>query len=200
MIKAIIFDIGGVVMLPGTLHNAREVLAPIIGVSADAQKIIVAKLWNRWRIGKININDFVNGILNNLNIKNIDVNKLKKTMLNINHINKGILPLIKNLKKNYKTIAITNHAREWSEYERKKFKLDDYFNGIFTSYEIKIPKPYPGIFMEALDESVLKPEECIFIDNDGRNVEAARRLGIKGILFRSNDKLRRELKRLGVKI
>jgi putative hydrolase of the HAD superfamily len=95
---------------------------------------------------------------------------------------------------------MTNHAREWFEYERIKFKLDPYFEEVFTSYELGLAKPDPKIYKILLNKHNLKPEECIFVDNMQRNVEGAENLGMKGITFESFDQLKSELKELGVEI
>ena len=43
-----------------------------------------------------------------------------------------------------------------------------------------------------------KPEDCLFIDDVEENLEPAREMGIKTILFRSQEQLEEELKGIGV--
>ena len=41
-----------------------------------------------------------------------------------------------------------------------------------------------------------KPEECLFIDNTQKNLDAAKKLGIKTILFNDSKQLEKRLKYL----
>ncbi|RYY59649.1 MAG: HAD family phosphatase, partial [Chitinophagaceae bacterium] len=59
-------------------------------------------------------------------------------------------------------------------------------------------KPFPEFYQRLLDRYNVKPEDAVFIDDNFRNVEAARKMGIESIHFTSPDNLREELKRLGV--
>jgi len=199
MIRAIIFDIGGVVMFPGTLFEVRERLEPYLGVTAEQSKDAVLRAWQLWKTGKIDADEFFIRVLNDLNL-NKSVKKLKELTFSSNRINKEIIPLLQSLRKNYKIIAITNHAKEWFEDEIKNFKVDTYFDYIVTSYEAGIAKPDPRIYKMALDKCDLMPDECIFIDNMDRNTIAAEKLGIKSIVFESAAKLKKQLAELGVKV
>lgn len=199
MIRAIIFDIGGVVMFPGTLFEVRERLAPFLGVSAEKSKDAVLRAWQLWKTGKIDADEFFKRVLNDLNLAK-SINKLRELTFSSNTLNKEIVPVLQSLRKNYKVIAITNHAKEWFEEEIKNYKVDTYFDYIVTSYEAGIAKPDPKIYWMALNKYDLVPSECIFVDNMERNTIAAEKLGIKSIIFESVAKLKKQLAELGVKI
>ena len=47
-----------------------------------------------------------------------------------------------------------------------------------------------------MDKFALKADECVFIDDREDNVETARRLGMKGIVFESYEQARGELEKL----
>ena len=54
--------------------------------------------------------------------------------------------------------------------------------GVFSCRE-KLMKPDPAIYRLLCERYALTPERCIFIDDNGENVEAARRFGMKAIRF-----------------
>ena len=56
-------------------------------------------------------------------------------------------------------------------------------DGGILSYKVKMTKPDPKIYELLLSEYNLKADECIFIDDTLRNVEAAEKLGIHGVRF-----------------
>ncbi len=54
---------------------------------------------------------------------------------------------------------------------------------IFVSYELGLLKPDVEIYKQVLRLLRAKPEEVIFIDDKLKNVEAAKLIGINGIVF-----------------
>ncbi len=57
-------------------------------------------------------------------------------------------------------------------------------------------KPDPAIYELALRKLGVRPDEAIFVDDTSTNVEAAQRLGLRGIVFRNPGQMRSELKAL----
>ena len=64
--------------------------------------------------------------------------------------------------------------------------MDDYFDRLYFSCDLKMMKPAPAIFRYVLDAERLDPAETLFIDDSPRNVEAAARLGIRTMCPRNN--------------
>lgn len=73
-----------------------------------------------------------------------------------------------------------------------------YFDSIYTTCEEGILKTDPEIYRRVLEKEGLKPEECLFIDDQPEFIDTAKGLGIRTILFEDAAKLERELKGLGV--
>lgn len=69
---------------------------------------------------------------------------------------------------------------------------------IVVSGREKLIKPDPAIFALLLDRFDLDPGRTVFVDDLPVNVEAARELGLIGIVFTGAADLRTELDRLGV--
>ena len=61
------------------------------------------------------------------------------------------------------------------------------------SYELKVAKPDPAIYKHVLDKLQVRPEEALFLDDKPVNIEAARALGMKGIVFSDVKQLRADL-------
>jgi 2-haloacid dehalogenase len=79
--------------------------------------------------------------------------------------------------------------------------LYDFFNhldGMVVSGEVGLVKPERHIF-DYLVEQVGRPAgDCLFIDDNERNIIAARELGFQTILFRSAEQLAEELTQRGI--
>jgi HAD superfamily hydrolase (TIGR01509 family) len=59
------------------------------------------------------------------------------------------------------------------------YSFYELFERNFYSHEMGMRKPDPQIFIQALTEAYLIPEETLFIDDMKENTDAAKRLGIK---------------------
>ena len=64
------------------------------------------------------------------------------------------------------------------------------FLGFFLSFEMRIRKPDPQYFHRVLAEIGAEPRECLFIDDMEKNLDSARGIGLRTILFESVDSLR----------
>jgi putative hydrolase of the HAD superfamily len=61
-------------------------------------------------------------------------------------------------------------------------------------------KPDPGIYKLALKITQQKPAECILIDDRGLNLECARELGMRTILFKDLAQLSNDLAQFGISV
>lgn len=72
------------------------------------------------------------------------------------------------------------------------------FDGLVFSGPLHIKKPDPAIFTYLLDRYGLQAEECLFIDDAPKNIDAAKQVGIQGYCFDGNaDALRAALAKEG---
>jgi 2-haloacid dehalogenase len=97
-----------------------------------------------------------------------------------------------------KVLALTNWSAETFPLALKRFDFLQWFEGIVVSGEEMTRKPFPDIYQTTLKRFDLKPEESLFIDDNKRNIEAAKAIGIQCILFSSPKQLEKELKKLYV--
>lgn len=94
------------------------------------------------------------------------------------------LDLLLALRKDYVVYLLSNTNEihwKWScehAFPYKTFRVEDYFEHIFLSYEMKMAKPDEEIFRKVLDEAGLDPKETFFIDDSEANCITARSLGI----------------------
>ena len=73
-------------------------------------------------------------------------------------------------------------------------ELFSHFDGIILSGTIGLAKPGKEVFEHLLAKFDLNAEECLFIDDSAKNIEAAKALGINGYLFDGDaEKLRMHL-------
>ena len=97
-----------------------------------------------------------------------------------------------------RVVALTNWSAETFPLALKKFDFLHWFEGIVVSGEEKTRKPFPEIYKTTLSRFNLDPEECLFIDDNLRNVKAAELLNIPSIQFKSPEQLEKELKKRSI--
>lgn len=65
------------------------------------------------------------------------------------------------------------------EFDKDGHDLPYYFDGCVTSFDVKCCKPRPEIFLEAARRFNLEPAETLFLDDSASNCRAASELGFK---------------------
>jgi 2-haloacid dehalogenase len=94
--------------------------------------------------------------------------------------------------------ALSNMEPDAFRLRRSRFAFMDWFDGHVISGLEGVAKPDRRIFEILLDRHGLRPQRCVFIDDQARNVDAARELGLIALHFSSASQLRRDLQTLGV--
>jgi epoxide hydrolase-like predicted phosphatase len=87
----------------------------------------------------------------------------------------------------YKTALVTNNIVEFREFWRPMVPLDELFDVVVDSSEVGVRKPDRRIYEMTLAElGGVDPARSVFLDDYVGNVEAARRLGMYGIVVESD--------------
>lgn len=112
----------------------------------------------------------------------------------------GTVKILKELKeKQVPLYAITNFSNEKFPLAQQIFPfLAESFIDIVVSGDEKLLKPDPEIYGVLIHRNNLQPEALVFIDDSEKNVEGARSVGMSALHFSSPDKLREELKGMGL--
>lgn len=105
----------------------------------------------------------------------------------------GMETFLEELKENFHLACLTNEGREWAQYKIDALNLRRFFSQIIESNKLRIIKPNPDFFIQALKLLDTKPEECVFIDDSQANCNAAKSIGIESIHFKSAEQLKQEL-------
>ncbi len=98
----------------------------------------------------------------------------------------------------YGIYGLTNWSHETIQVAYDRYPVFAEFDGIVVSGCEKLLKPDPKLYNILLERYGLKAEECVFLDDNQINVDAANVLGIKSIRFTNIDEVRPQLKELGI--
>jgi 2-haloacid dehalogenase len=98
----------------------------------------------------------------------------------------------------YRLYALTNWSAETFPIALSKYEFLHWFDGRLVSGEEKMRKPFPKFYQLMLDRFSINPSSSIYIDDNDRNLQPTRELGIHSIHFVSPEKLRQDLQNVGV--
>ena len=113
----------------------------------------------------------------------------------------GTSKLVQELRdRGYRTLGLSNWPRGMFHHAPATVPEIGEFEDIIVSGEVGMAKPDPEIFELLLTRHNLEPVQTVFIDDKAENVNAAKSLGIHGIVFTDANTLRTELKSLGVQL
>ncbi len=108
--------------------------------------------------------------------------------------------LLEPLKMNYRIFGLTNWSAETFPIACDLYPFFGDFEGIVVSGEERLAKPDERIYLLLLERYGLSVEECLFIDDNARNIEAATALGFDTLHLTGNVSLKEELILLGIRI
>lgn len=92
-----------------------------------------------------------------------------------------------------KTAVLSNIGDDVRANIEREFKWLAGFDVLVWSYLLKTAKPDPAIYHYTLQKLDVAPEEALFVDDREVNIEAARALGMQGLVFTDAAKLRADL-------
>ena len=196
MIKAVIFDLGAVVV-DFTNQDYYAQLAKKTGLKfRTVEKTFDGMELDLMEKGRMKLGTFEKKMAEKLNIKGIGLGWCDFFVENAK-INFDVQELVGMLHKEYITAFISNVDKSRYIYTRKMINLD-FFDYKFASCYIGSRKPERKIYDFAIKRMGIAYENAVFIDDLQENVDGAKKLGIKGIRFENRRKLDKELYKLGL--
>lgn len=199
MIKAIIFDLGGVVI------NWKPLLSKTLAILKPSDRNQFWLELNRellpWAAGKMTARQVWKKMARKYK-KEESVNDLLKAWINdyekLVSVDQEMISLVASLK-GYKLAVITNTTNEHAPILRRLGILEG-FDVVILSNEVKMTKDEKEIFLLTVEKLDVEPKECLFIDDVEKFVNVAKSLGMKAILYKNPVQLKEKLESFSVRI
>ncbi|WP_407570462.1 HAD family hydrolase [Deinococcus altitudinis] len=197
-VKALFWDIGGVLLSNGWDRDQRKEVVTEFGLDADdfqeRHKLIVPEL----ELGRLTLDDYLNQTVFCRPVE-FDKAAFVAAMEAQSVPDEAALKLLQHLAGSWRMYALNNESRELNAHRRRTFSLDGPLLAFFTSCYLGLAKPNPAIYRLALDLAGVQPGQAVMIDDRLQNVEAARSVGMQAIQFKDAAQLQAELEELGVR-
>ncbi len=116
-----------------------------------------------------------------------DLVQIERSYLDTVELMEGFREFASEMKKHYKLALLSNDCSEWSKFLRDKYHLNDCFEVITVSGDVKMKKPDARIYQLTLEKLGCIASECVYIDDRRKNLEAAKALGMDAVLFNTRN-------------
>ncbi|WP_207536475.1 HAD family hydrolase [Desertivirga arenae] len=200
MVNTIIFDLGAVLIDWHPFHLYRQIFSDEAEMN-EFIDTICTNHWNEEQDGGRTLAEGTELLVKQFpeHEENIRAYYGRWTEM-LNGPIQGTVNIFKRLKDSgkYKIYALTNWSHETFPIAQEKFEFLNWFDGVVVSGTEKMRKPQPEFYQLLLDRYDVKPEEAVFIDDNFRNIEAGRKLGIDSIHFTNPEELEVELQKKGL--
>ncbi len=200
MIKAVIFDIGGV-LFRERLQDRYPQLARIMGYDLKKFYKVREKYIGKAQAGKFPSEGYIGVIAREMKVK--DFKKFKKTWIKLvtktTKKKKDVERIIIKLKKKYIIGTLTNITPINHKIRLKK-KAYKHFKIKVISYKEGCRKPGMKIYRLLIKRLKIKPREIVLIEDKKENLVPAKKLGMKTIVFENAKQLKKDLRKLGIEI
>ena len=200
-VRGIIFDIGRVLI---RIDVARAMQGMASGLTLSPEELWSAiekdPRWKDWQEGRISARDW------HLRMKQRfggsatfeEFTETWNLVLDPEPIHGN--QLFEKLSKKYRLALLSNTDPIHVTHMEAHYDFLSYFPARIYSCSIGATKPSPIIFREALRACRLGAEEAVYVDDIKEYVDAAQRLGMAGVQFKSPEQLASAFRELGLEV
>ena len=196
-IKNIVFDLGGVLVdldFKSAINGLQK--AGFANVKEQLQAFDREGIFQKFELGEMTAEEFRSAIRENSTVTLTDEEVDALWNLMLLEIPREKLELILDLRGKYMVYLLSNtNSIHWdyvckNAFNYRGFRVSDYFEKTFLSFEVHLAKPDKAIFERMLEDANLLAEETLFIDDSEANCKAAAEVGIHAYHYHIGDDLK----------
>jgi epoxide hydrolase-like predicted phosphatase len=186
VIRAVIFDVGGV-LLRVQDRRARRKWEANLGLSEGTlyKAIVTSQVSARAIVGEVPVDELWRHAATIFNLDAEQSREFRRDFWSDNRLNTELAKFMRHLRGRFKTAILSN---AWSDAREdfRRFGLDRLVDTMVISAEEGVAKPDSHIYHIAVGRLSLRPEEAVFVDDRPENVQGAQTVGMRGVQFKNN--------------
>lgn len=185
MLKAIIFDVGGVLIRTHS-RAGREKWASHLGLDSWEFENLVfnGESGRQVQLGHKTHQDHWRWLGDHFSLKAIEVAEMEQDFFAGDRLNEPLVAYIQRLRQaGYRTGLLSNYTDKARHLWTAVYPFIQYFDGVVVSAEVGVMKPDPRIYHLALESLGVTAPEALFVDDFAENIAGASAVGMQTLHF-----------------
>jgi epoxide hydrolase-like predicted phosphatase len=193
-IKAVIFDMGGVILRTVDLGR-REAMAKRLGTTrTELEKaLFLSPTSLQSELGELSDVEHWQTILTLYHQPVENYPQMYAEFFSGDEIDLDLIAYIRSLKKDYKVGLLSNAWMNARQNIKELHDFMDIFDVSIFSAEVGLRKPDARIFQLMLDKLQVEAGEAVFVDDFPQNIAGAQGVGLHTVLFRDSESAVRDV-------
>lgn len=188
-IRAVVFDIGGVLELDVIELVDNDLDArweQLLGLQAGELNQRMESFWHAGSLGECTEEDVHQGMCERLGMSQEQVQEYMRGMWDwyCGRLNVPMADYFCSLRPRYQTAILSNSFVGARREEQQRYHFEEMCDLIIYSHEVGVAKPERRIFELTCERLGVQPAEMIFLDDVEGHIAVARELGIHAIHFK----------------
>ena len=183
MIKAIVFDVDGVLVINKEVFS--QIYAKKHKLSAEEMAPFFKGPFQECLIGKADLKEILNTHVHRVFRHKGSIDEFLDIWFRSEHnVDEKVIAFVRELRKRGLTVAIaTNQEKYRTKYIQDVMGFGKHFHHIFSSAQIGHMKPSRDFFAHVQKSLNVAPDEILFFDDSVENVKGARSFGLNAHLY-----------------
>jgi epoxide hydrolase-like predicted phosphatase len=196
-IKAVIFDVGGVLIRSET-ESGRRAWEQRLGLAEGGLADIVfgSPMSQMATLGQTTDDAVWRDVAIRFGLDADGLRELQRDFWSGDRLDDELVRYLGSLRPRYKTALLSNAWPGARKALTEKWGLTEALDEMVISAEEGVAKPDAAIYWIILQRLNVQPNEAMFVDDMAVNVEAARSLGMAGVQFRTREQTLVDLERI----
>ena len=200
--RAVIFDLGGVIFdtpIHAILEFERDVGLPPRSIGTLIDNSGANGAWARLERGQLPYQEFLAEFQLECSAAGVQISvpDMMAAVERALELHPRMLAAVRSLRHaGFLVGALTNNWQSNRSGDAQFAELECEFEAYIQSYKVGLRKPEPEIYHIVCDALSVRPAEAVFLDDIGRNLKAARALGMSTIKVHDPDGALAELEEL----
>lgn len=185
MIKAIIFDMGGVFIRNRSAKEWQALESQFGLAPGELGRLLYGgEEWKLSRVGAITDDEYWLRVGVKLGLETPAQKQDFQRMLfdrEGERLDTGLVSLARQLRERHQVALLSNASDQLEYFLEKKLGIADLFDVVINSARVGLAKPDPAIYELTLERLGITPQEAVFVDDKAHNVISAAQVGIHAI-------------------
>lgn len=192
--STLFLDIGGVLMTNGWDRHMREKAAHAFDIDLVDFEKRHRQFYDIYEKGNASLDDYLKQAIF-WTERSFSLERFKEFMFAESKPYPDMIAFFTQIKREYglRVAAVSNEGRELAEYRIKSANLTSFIDDFFISCFVGYQKPDSHIYRIALDVTQTAPKQAFYVDDRKELIEAASKMGIKGVIQTSLQETRKAL-------